>query len=124
MFRDTARLLARVAFCCAAVLAYVSAVVPRGPDPFGNDKLYHMLAFMALAVLARIGWSRGSAYLIGLGLVAFGAAIEISQALRLVHRDPSWADLLFDMMAVVLGLVTGAMLLDMVLRKSSSHEPL
>lgn len=111
MKRSSVRQAARIIFWCAAIFAYVCALAPGDPHIVAYDKGNHMIAFGALAVLARLGWSQARALLIGAALVAFGAFIEVSQAVPLIHRDASWGDLAADTIAVVAGLVFGAALL-------------
>lgn len=111
MYRETVRLLARIAFWGAGILSYVAAILPRAPSLGHGDKLDHIAAFGTLAVLGRLGWSRRRASGIGLALVGFGALIELSQAMPMIGRDASWYDLLADTIAVLLGLAIGQILL-------------
>ena len=111
IYRETVRLLARIGFWCAAIVAYVAAVIPSAPSLGDGDKIDHMAAFGTLAVLGRLGWSRRRARWIGIALVGFGALIELSQAIPIVGRDASWYDLLADTIAVLAGLTLGQLLL-------------
>jgi hypothetical protein len=66
-----------------------------------------MIAFFTLGALAAAGWrDRRFAVLFG-ALAAFGAAIELFQAIPALHRDADAADWLADMAATAaaLGLV-------------------
>lgn len=109
VLRDLIKLGLRAAFCAATMLAYVLALLPGDPHVFQNDKSNHLLAFGTLAVLARLGWTRASALTIGAGLIAFGGFIEFSQALPIVGRDASAADVVADAMAAAGGLAAGAL---------------
>lgn len=109
MTRETIRLLARICFWLAAILAYVMALIPGGEPAlqFRYDKANHILAFVTLAALARLGWSRGQGWIIVVLLIAFGGFIEICQALPLIHRDPSWSDFFADAVATMAGFLVG-----------------
>ena len=120
--REMVRGVARLGFWCALAVSYVAAVMPRAPSLGGGDKLDHIAAFATLAVLARLGWSRGRARWIAAGLVAFGALIELSQALPIVGRDASWYDLFADAIAVGGGLAIGTVLLDLIRRLVPASE--
>lgn len=122
MERATIHLLARIAFWCAAMFAYVCAILPGNPGIVSYDKGNHLIAFGTLAILGRVGWERSGAQRIAVVLIAFGGLIELSQALPEVHRDASWADLAADTVAVVLGLAVGALLLR-VIRQYHSPDP-
>ena len=102
--------LSRLAFWAAAAFALVMALIPQPVyipgDP--GDKVLHMLAFATLAMLALIGWPRGSLLRIWLGLVAFGAGIEVLQAIPALNRDAQWLDLLADAGAAGAVLLAGA----------------
>ena len=116
MDRDLIKRLARIGLWLAAAVAYAAAIMPNDPHVFQNDKANHGLAFVVLAILGRLGYSRAAAAPIGLALVAFGGFIELSQAVPLIHRDASWADLLADTIAVVVGLTAGTLLLMLIRR--------
>jgi VanZ family protein len=118
MNRETIRHGARVAFWCCVAGSYVLAVLPLKHEvgtPY--DKLNHMLAFLTMAFLGRLGWSRTRARWIAVGLIAFGAFIEISQGTSIVHRDASWADLAADTAATLAGLILGKISLWMIRRR-------
>ncbi|MGY1844232.1 VanZ family protein [Modestobacter sp. SYSU DS0875] len=83
-----------------AVLFAPPSDVPDSPP--GVDKLVHLLLFAALAGSGR--WAGiGRAVLAG-ALVLYAAVSELLQATDLVGRDASVADLLADVVGVVLGL--------------------
>lgn len=119
MTRDTIKRLARIGLWLAMAGAYVMAIMPGNPHIFHYDKANHGLAFFVMAVLARLGFSRAMTPLIAIGLIAFGAFIELSQALPIIARDASWADLGADTIATFVGLLAGSVLL-MAIRR---HRP-
>src|SRR3569623_3353821 len=75
----TFRQLLRLAFWCAAVFAFVMAVLPHPPmvpgDP--SDKVQHMIAFAVLTVLGSAAYPGLRPVLLALGLCVFGAVIEV-----------------------------------------------
>ena len=96
-----------IAFWLAAAFAYVQAILPAGEAVNLSwwDKLNHMIAFFTITFLARAAYPRLSVpWMFGL-LAAFGAMIELSQAVPLVHRDAEWDDWFADCAAILAGLV-------------------
>ncbi len=72
------------------------APVANLPSAPGGDKLHHLLAFLLLGLLARLGWPRHRYLTAWLpGLLAYGAAIELVQGL-LPWRSAELADLAAD----------------------------
>ena len=102
-------LILRIAFWAAAFFSLYMAGLPEAPQVPGTygDKVQHGLAFAVLAVLASAAYPRVSLVVIGIGLSAFGAAIELYQMIPSVSRDGSFADWLADTgaAAVILMLV-------------------
>jgi VanZ family protein len=100
---------ARGAFWSAAIFAFVMAVLPHPPEVPGhpNDKVEHVVAFATLAVLASFAYPRAALMRLLAGLSAFGAIIEVVQAIPALQRDSDIKDWIADTMAVgvVLGLV-------------------
>tara|TARA_B110000483_G_scaffold242603_1_gene328953 strand:- start:3658 stop:4017 length:360 start_codon:yes stop_codon:yes gene_type:complete len=102
----------------AATLAIMIAIAlgtlmpaPQLPELPGNDKAIHLLAFVMLTLpLSLRPWVNG--WKLGLGCLAFGAAIEIIQPF--VNRSGEWLDLGADAAGIVLGLAIGQ-----ILRKAS-----
>lgn len=92
---------ARIAFVVAALLVFVMAALPHPPRIPGqpSDKILHMLAFATLGALATFGFRAQSAVRLFVALTIFGGAIELVQAIPMLHRDSELADLLADMAA-------------------------
>ena len=80
------------------------------PTLFGWDKLDHFAAFLALAVLARLGWPRSPRWSLAAFLLAFGVALEIGQATLTTGRVASASDVVADLVGVALGLGFSAVL--------------
>jgi VanZ family protein len=97
-----AALLAQVAFWGAAAVTLALAVLPEATTPplIPWDKAAHFLAFYVLTVLAAAAFPRRPLLLVALGLSAYGAAIEVIQALPMVARDSSVWDWVADSVAV------------------------
>ena len=95
--RKTNRLVF-VVFVAAAAFALYRALA-AGDDGFSFipwDKAKHFIVFYVLSVLASLALPQSRLHRIGLVLLAFGGAIELLQALPIIHRDASWFDLLAD----------------------------
>lgn len=97
---------ARIAFVAAFCFSLIMAVLPHPPPIPGqpSDKIMHMLAFATLGTLAAYGFPRLTLLQLFVGLTAFGAAIELVQAIPALNRDSELADLLADMAAALLAL--------------------
>ena len=98
---------ARIAFVFCACFAFVMAAVPHPPPMPGqpSDKVMHMLAFGTLGALAAFGFRGISVARLFAGLTAFGALIELVQAIPILHRDSDVIDLLADMAAALATLI-------------------
>jgi hypothetical protein len=97
----------RVLFALALATTLFFALVPHPPhlpiDVLG-DKFEHMLAFAVLTVLARLGFRAPGDWVVLIRLSLLGAAIELVQALPLIHRDCDWRDWLADTIAAAVAL--------------------
>ena len=95
-----------IAFWLAALFAYVEAIMPARDqiELSAWDKINHMAAFFAITFLARAAYPRLAVFRLFLMMAAFGAFIELSQALPFIHRDAEWADWFADLIATLLGL--------------------
>ena len=109
-----AQLWLRRAFFVSAAFAFVMALLPKPPDLPGGpgDKIQHMMAFATLGTLAAAGWRDRPLAVLFAWLAGFGAAIELFQAIPVLHRDAEWLDWLADMAAAAaaLGVVRVALL--------------
>lgn len=103
--------LLKVAFWAAALFAFVMAVLPHPPALPGevSDKIQHVAAFATLAVLGSAAYPRAMPLRLLAGLSAFGALIEVVQAIPVLHRDSDVIDWIADTVAVlvVLALLAG-----------------
>ena len=96
-----------IAFWGALLFAYVDAIVP-GKDAISIsawDKINHMIAFFAITFLARAAYPRITVFRLFAMMAAFGAFIELSQALPFIHRDAEWDDWFADMIAILIALI-------------------
>ena len=97
--------LARGAFAVTVLVSLAVLFAPSGgvPDaPAGVDKGVHVVLFGALALTGR--WAGVRAVVLAGLLVAYGAVSEVLQATTPLERSGSLADLLADVVGVVLGL--------------------
>ncbi len=93
----------RALFWAAAAFAFVMAVLPNPPEIPGHppDKLQHMAAFILLAALGRWAYPQARKRELLLGLAAFGALIEMVQAIPALHRDSDPYDWIADVTAAL-----------------------
>jgi hypothetical protein len=99
-------------FWILLVIIYGLAIMPGTEAPtigFG-DKADHMFAFLVLTLLGRAVYGPRRILLLGIGLSAFGAFIELSQGSPFIGRDASMADWIADSFSILLGLGLGAFL--------------
>lgn len=96
-----------IAFWGALLFAYADAIVP-GKDAISLsvwDKINHMAAFFTITFLARAAYPRIPIFRLFVMMAVFGAFIELSQAIPIIHRDAEWDDWFADMVATVAGLI-------------------
>jgi VanZ family protein len=100
------RKLRIVAFWATTLFSYGSAIVPgeEAPTLGSTDKVNHIAAFLTLSLLIRLAYPLCAWWRAALSLIAFGAFIEISQAVPFIHRDADVMDWLADSAAVAVGL--------------------
>jgi VanZ family protein len=103
--------LLRLAFWAALCFAFVMAVLPHPPRVPGDpsDKIQHILAFTVLTGLAGASFRSTALLPIAIRLSAFGALIEIVQAVPALHRDSSALDWLADTGAILVVLLIVAL---------------
>ncbi|HEY1604302.1 MAG TPA: hypothetical protein VGF77_01740 [Allosphingosinicella sp.] len=103
--RNRRRLFVAI-FWAAWAFALVMALLPHPPQVLGdtNDKVQHIIAFVTLSVLASLAYPGAGLLRIGLLLSLFGAAIELLQAIPVLHRDSSFWDWIADTAAVAVTL--------------------
>ena len=99
------------AFWAALLLTFVMASLPHPPRIPGDpvDKLQHMAAFAVLTALACAAWPAMSRLRLAIILSAFGALIEVVQAIPALHRDSDWRDWVADTAAILVTLALAAM---------------
>jgi VanZ family protein len=95
-----------ILFWAALVFAFVMAVLPHPPEVPGNpsDKAQHILAFVVLSVLGSFAFPRAGLIRVGIWLSAFGAFIEIVQAIPVLYRDCDVMDWLADTGAILVAM--------------------
>ena len=91
----------RALFWAAFGFAFVMAVLPHPPAIPGapNDKLQHVTAFAALALLGSFAYPAAPLGRLLVRLSLFGALIELVQAIPSLHRDSDVWDWLADTIA-------------------------
>ena len=99
------RLLAPLLWLTVIAIYFLSVMPPDDAPRVASDKVEHMTAFLTLTIMAALAFPKLSPGLIAAGLAAFGAFIEFSQMLPIVHRDASALDWLADLCAIAFGLL-------------------
>lgn len=98
------------AFWAALAFAFVMATLPHPPRLPGDpvDKVQHILAFTVLTALACAAWPAMPRLRLAVALSAFGALIEVVQAIPALHRDSDWRDWVADTGAILVTLALAA----------------
>ncbi|MFM6932653.1 MAG: hypothetical protein ACKOUT_10475 [Novosphingobium sp.] len=95
-------------FWACVIVSVVMALLPKPPqvptDRFG-DKVNHILAFMALAGTATVGFPQVPRWRVIERLSFLGALIEVAQSIPALQRDCDIRDWIADTVAVIV--VTG-----------------
>ena len=95
--------IVRICFYAAVAAALAIALAPTSSSGLAiNDKVEHFSGFLLLTWLGIGAFGRGRILTLSLGLLAFGAAIEILQMLPFIGRDGE----LFDWIADTFGVLT------------------
>lgn len=91
----------RPVFWTAALFAFVMALLPQPPQLPGtpSDKVQHIAAFATLAALGSAAYPSASLIRFLVCLSAFGALIEVLQAVPALNRDNHPVDWLADTIA-------------------------
>ena len=91
----------RLLFWAATMFAFVMAVVPHPPEIPGepSDKIQHMIAFAALALLGAWAYADAALWRLLAGLSFYGALIEVVQAIPALGRDSDVKDWIADTLA-------------------------
>jgi hypothetical protein len=90
----------RAAFWAVFVFTLIMALLPHPPSlPLPSDKLLHAAAFVTLAVLGALAYPAFGAVRLFAALSAFGALLEVLQAIPALHRDSDPLDWLTDTLA-------------------------
>ena len=102
------------AFWAALAFTFVMAALPHPPRIPGDplDKIQHMAAFTVLTALACAAWPAMPRLRLAVALSAFGALIEVVQAIPALHRDSDWRDWVADTVAILVTLALAAMVRD------------
>ena len=100
------RSLSLAAFAAALLLTLVMAWLPHPPPvPWHEeDKLWHVLAFALLSLLAASAFPAAQLVRIGERLSFLGAVIEIVQSIPALHRDCDVRDWIADTLAIAVTL--------------------
>lgn len=94
----------------ALAILYLATTSDPYPIPSApSDKLNHILAFIQLTVVIRLGWPELSRPWVALGVMGYGLSIELIQS-QLPYRDFSLLDLLADGAGIAIGLLPCAFL--------------
>lgn len=96
----------QIAFWAAVLFTLVMATLPSPPQLIEqSDKAQHILAFAVMTGLAMAAYPSLSFVRIGIGLSAFGVAIELLQMIPALHRDSDVRDWLADTLAIVVVMI-------------------
>ena len=104
----------RILFWLAVAITLYFAWAPHPPTLLPTDKYQHALAFAVLAGVATLGWPKTRWWMTAALLAAFGALIEVVQAIPSVHRDADVHDWYADVIAVAFALVLSHLLLRVI----------
>lgn len=113
------RRLFLAAFVAALVVTLVMAWLPHPPPvPFSEeDKVWHVIAFAMLALLASGAFPEASLLRIGERLAFLGALVELVQSVPALHRDCDIKDWIADTIAIAVALALVAAI------RRMSHRP-
>ena len=112
-----------VSFAAALIFTLVMAWLPHPPHLPGDDKLWHVLAFITLSLLASLAFPAAPLARIGERLSFLGALIEVVQSIPALHRDCDIRDWIADTLAVAATLAIVAWLRWLRGRRAGSIGP-
>jgi hypothetical protein len=93
-------------FAIVAIVITTSLMPPKNlPKVNLSDKFEHALAYAVLAFWFASIVLRRSFIWVGIGLLALGGAIEITQSMMPYGREGDWYDLYADAAGIALGLL-------------------
>lgn len=100
------------AFWFAMGASFFAAISPVPPMPSGapGDKVQHIAAFAVLTLLCCLAYRDAPLRQVFAWLLAFGAMIEVAQAVPAFGRSSEWLDLAADGAATAITLVVVALL--------------
>ena len=93
-----------ITLALGSLIAALTLIPIAAGGPSGSDKLYHVLAFAALAVPLSLARPRLSGWVF-CGVLAYGGAIELSQPV--FGREAEWGDFMADGVGALLGVAVG-----------------
>ncbi|MFW5824422.1 MAG: VanZ family protein [Marinobacter sp.] len=108
----------RALFCFSLMtITWLGFTIEPYPIPSAaSDKINHMLAFLVLAMLARLGWPMIGHTVPLVVLAGYGMALELGQTLT------PWRQFsLFDVLADVTGILAGFALLALILKVTGAR---
>ena len=95
-------------FVLAIILILILGLLPQqiAVHMSSSDKIDHFAAFAVLMILGQLAFPARFHVALGLGLIGFGALIEVLQAVPELNRSPDLLDWLVEIAAVlVVGVV-------------------
>jgi hypothetical protein len=112
-------------FLAALVFTLVMAWLPHPPAvPWQeHDKVWHMVAFVTLSVLASLAFPAAPLLRIGERLSFLGALIEVGQSIPALHRDCDIRDWIADTIAVAVTLLLVAAIRRLRVGESRAQHP-
>lgn len=96
-----------VTLALALIIAVLTLAPMPAAGPAGSDKVYHILAFAALAFPLPLARPQLTIWVV-LGVIGYGGAIEVIQPF--FGRQAEWADLVADGIGAFMGAVAGYVL--------------
>ena len=91
-------------FISALILVLILALLPQeiAVQVSSSDKIDHFAAFVVLMMLGQLAFPARFHLALGLGLMGFGASIEVLQGLPGLNRSPDVLDWLVEVAAILM----------------------